>query len=83
MFGDVFLCISVKCGANTAYTAVVRKMLTVIWHLLVCDELYVLEGFSKKPVLLRRGRWWLGFHWMRWWGFCVRLGYGVGCFAKG
>jgi hypothetical protein len=24
-----------------------RKMLTVIWHLLVNDEMYVEEGFSK------------------------------------
>jgi transposase len=54
VFREMFLRVSARHGANTAYTAMARKMLTVIWHLLVCDELYVEEGFSKKPVVLRR-----------------------------
>jgi hypothetical protein len=31
----------------TAYVAVARKILTVIWHLLVNGETYVEEGFKK------------------------------------
>ncbi|MFZ1178749.1 MAG: hypothetical protein WAO15_21300 [Mycobacterium sp.] len=37
-----------KKGKKTAYVAVARKMLTVIWHLLVNGEAYVEEGFEKK-----------------------------------
>jgi len=36
-----------KCK-NVAYVAVARKLLTVVWHLLVNGELFVEEGFSKK-----------------------------------
>jgi len=37
-----------KKGKKTAYVAVARKMLTVIWHLLVNGEAYVEAGFEKK-----------------------------------
>jgi len=44
-----------KCK-NVAYVAVARKLLTVVWHLLVMDELFVEEGFSKKvSVVVRSG----------------------------
>lgn len=36
-----------------AYVAVARKMLTIIWHLLVSGEKYVEEGFSKTAVKAR------------------------------
>jgi hypothetical protein len=36
-----------KKGKKTAYVAVARKMLTVIWHLLVNGEKYVEDGFEK------------------------------------
>jgi hypothetical protein len=42
-----------KKGKKTAYVAVARKMLTVIWHLLVNDEEYVEDGFEKR-VRLRK-----------------------------
>ena len=42
-----------KKGNKTAYVAVARKMLTVIWHLLVNGEKYVEEGFKKA---VKRGK---------------------------
>jgi transposase len=42
-----FLRVKARKGKNTAYVAVARKMLTIIWHLLVNDEMYAEEGFSK------------------------------------
>jgi transposase len=43
-----------KCKC-VAYVAVARKLLTVVWHLLVNGELFVEEGFSKKsPVVAVR-----------------------------
>ena len=42
-----FLRVMAKKGEKTAYVAVARKMLTVIWHLLVNGEMYVEEGFKK------------------------------------
>jgi len=38
-----------------AYVAVARKMLGVVWYLLVCGELYVEEGFSKVAVRVQSG----------------------------
>ena len=52
-FKDMFWRIASKSGKKVAYVAVARKMLTVIWHLLVNDELFVEEGFSKTPDLVR------------------------------
>lgn len=49
-FKRMFLRIASKKGKKTAYVAVARKMLTVVWHLLVNDELYVEEGFSKAAL---------------------------------
>lgn len=46
-FRALFLRVAAKKGKKTAYVAVARKMLTVIWHLLVNGEVYVEEGFSK------------------------------------
>jgi len=45
--------VRVKKGVQTAYVAVARKMLTVVWHLLVNGEMYVEEGFSKSAVKIR------------------------------
>jgi transposase len=42
-----FLRVKARKGKNTAYVAVARKMLTIIWHLLVNDEMYAEKGFSK------------------------------------
>jgi hypothetical protein len=39
--------VQVKKGKKTAYVAVARKMLTIIWHLLVNGETYVEQGFEK------------------------------------
>ena len=47
-FRALFLRVMAKKGKKTAYVAVARKMLTVIWHLLVNGEKYVEEGFQKK-----------------------------------
>ncbi len=49
----LFLRIRAKKGSQTAYVAVARKMLTIIWHLLVSGEKYVEEGFSKTAVKAR------------------------------
>jgi len=46
-FRALFLRVMAKKGKKTAYVAVARKMLTVIWHLLVNGEKYVEEGFEK------------------------------------
>jgi len=46
-FRAFFLRVRAKKGNQTAYVAVARKMLTVIWHLLVNGEKYVEEGFEK------------------------------------
>jgi transposase len=82
VFREMFLRISAKHGSKVAYTAVARKMLTVIWHLLVCDELYVSEGGLKKPVLLRRGlAVELSLEEMA--EILRKAGYSVGCFVKG
>ena len=40
-----------KCK-NVAYVAVARKLLTVVWHLLFNDEVFVEEGFSKKTTVV-------------------------------
>ncbi|MDR2203199.1 MAG: hypothetical protein LBE76_02650 [Nitrososphaerota archaeon] len=50
-FRDMFLRICAKKGRRVAYVAVARKMLTVVWHLLVNGERYVDDGFSKKTVV--------------------------------
>jgi transposase len=52
-FRALFLRVRAKKGNKTAYVAVARKMLTVIWHLLVNGEKYVEECF-KKEVGLRK-----------------------------
>ena len=49
-FRALFLRVVAKKGKKTAYVAVARKMLTVIWHLLVNGEKYVEEGFEKAVV---------------------------------
>jgi len=46
-FRALFMRVRAKKGNKTAYVAVARKMLTVIWHLLVNGEKYVEEGFEK------------------------------------
>jgi len=51
-FRDMFWRIASKRCKNVAYVAVARKLLTVIWHLLVMGELFVEEGFSKASVVL-------------------------------
>ena len=52
-FRKMFLRIMAKKGKKTAYVAVARKLLTVIWHLLVNGEKYVEEGFEKMTMFLR------------------------------
>lgn len=52
-FRDLFLRVRAKRGSHTAYVAVARKMLTVVWHLLVNGERYVEDGFSKTTVKVR------------------------------
>jgi len=42
-----YLRVKAKKGEKTAIVAVARKMLTIIWHLLVKGENYVEEGFEK------------------------------------
>jgi transposase len=49
-FRALFMRVRAKKGNKTAYVAVARKMLTVIWHLLVNGEKYVEEGFEKTAV---------------------------------
>ena len=46
-FRAFYLRVKAKKGEKTAIVAVARKMLTVIWHLLVKGERYVEEGFEK------------------------------------
>jgi transposase len=48
-----YLRVKARKGEGTAIVAVARKMLTIIWHLLVNGERYVEEGFEKR---LRGGR---------------------------
>jgi transposase len=68
-FRALFLRVMAKKGKKTAYVAVARKMLTVIWHLLVNGEKYVEDGFQKKfrvkvkllMVVMFRWRQWLRF----------------------
>jgi transposase len=45
--GLSFCVLGLRRVKKTAYVAVARKMLTVIWHLLVNGEKYVEEGFEK------------------------------------
>jgi len=52
-FKDMFLCIAAKKGTKVAYVAVARKLLAVIWYLLVMGEVYVEEGFFKSVVKVR------------------------------
>lgn len=52
-FMVLFMRVKAKKGNETAYVAVARKMLTVIWHLLVNGEKYVEQGFSKATVGVR------------------------------
>jgi transposase len=54
-FRAFFMRVRAKKGNKTAYVAVARKMLTVVWHLLVNGEKYVEEGFSKTAVKVRAG----------------------------
>ena len=42
-----YLRVKAKKGEKTAIVAVARKMLTIIWHLLVKGENYVEGGFEK------------------------------------
>ena len=42
-----YLRVKAKKGEKTAIVAVARKMLTIIWHLLMKGENYVEEGFEK------------------------------------
>jgi len=42
-----YLRVKARKGEKTAIVAVARKMLTIIWHLLVKGEKYVEEGFGK------------------------------------
>ena len=59
-FKRMFLRIASKKGVKTAYVAVARKLLTVVWHLLVNGEKYVEEGFSKG-VYLAQGKTYIPF----------------------
>lgn len=53
-FRALFVCVRAKKRNKTAYVAVARKMLTVVWNLLVNGERYVEEGFYKASAI-RRG----------------------------
>ena len=53
-FRALFLRVMAKKGKKTAYVAVARKMLTVIWHLLVNGEKYAEDGFEKIAKSVRR-----------------------------
>jgi transposase len=55
-FKDMFWRIASKRCKNVAYVAVARKLLTVIWHLLLNDEVFVEEGFSKKSIAVVKSR---------------------------
>jgi transposase len=46
-FRSFFMRVRAKKGNKTAYVAVARKMLTIVWHLLVNGEKYVEDGFEK------------------------------------
>jgi hypothetical protein len=48
-----YLRVKAKKGERTAIVAVARKMLTIIWHLLVKGEKYVEEGFGKTARSVR------------------------------
>jgi len=48
--GAFFLRVNAKKGNKTAYVTVARKMLTIIWHLLVNGERYVEDRFEKFVV---------------------------------
>jgi len=50
-----YLRVKAKKGEKTAIVAVARKMLTIIWHLLVKGERYVEEGFEKTVKSMRAG----------------------------
>jgi len=52
-FRRMFWRIVARKGKKVAYVAVARKMLTVVWHLLVRGELFVEEGFSKAAVFVQ------------------------------
>ena len=52
-FRALFLRVRAKKGSKTAYVAVARKMLTVVWHLLVNGERYVEDGFEKTTVKMK------------------------------
>jgi transposase len=52
-FRALFLRVMAKKGKKTAYVAVARKMLTVIWHLLVKGERFV-EGVFSKTFRVRK-----------------------------
>jgi hypothetical protein len=49
-FKAMFWRIASRRGRKVAYVAVARKLLTVVWHLLFSNEVFVEEGFSKAPV---------------------------------
>jgi hypothetical protein len=46
-FRSFFMRVRAKKGNKTAYVAVARKMLMIVWHLLVNGEKYVEDGFEK------------------------------------
>jgi transposase len=52
-FRVMFNRIAAKKGRKVAYVAVARKMLAVVWHLLVNGERFVDDGFLKKVVWVR------------------------------
>jgi transposase len=53
VFRRMYFRVAQRRGKKSAVVAVARKLLTIIWHLLVNGELYVEEGFSKKPLKRR------------------------------
>jgi hypothetical protein len=59
-FKDMFWRITARKCRNVVYVAVARKLLTVIWHLLLNDEVFVEEGFSKKFVVVERSAYSVG-----------------------
>lgn len=54
-FRAFFMRVRAKKGNKTAYVAVARKMVTVVWHLLVYGEKFVEEGFEKTVSLRKAG----------------------------
>ncbi len=46
-FRALFLRVKTRKGSKTAYVAVDKKMLTIIWHLLVNGEKYVEVGLRN------------------------------------